>query len=292
MKHIKYSEDFYVNSTSSKDIEIAKKYIETFVENMPSKLQTSISHYKEMNIPELEWQAVILGDYESKIFSTGSAGVFLINTYFIAYTEDRDAFFNRVDLGPFGYATYGNNISVELKERENRILVFTSLEKKYIAVNSRSVGEDYRFVKDCIKDNTQKMKELLLEAKQKIELKQNNQTMKEKIDKEHKSKLKLKHVDPRFKTQKYIISNNPIPKGFVFYKPVAYSAIKAYGLSNLTNPERGYLTAYEACISSIKQSIDNEEFDAVFNLKYSVHNVEGNYEVVMFGDSVVIENIE
>lgn len=287
MENIKYSKEFYTNSSSEKDIEKVKKYIELFMANMPLKIQELIINYKEKNVPELEFQAVILGDYESRMFSTGSAGFFLITSYFIAYTEDSNVFFNPAG---FGYSTYGNNLSVELKE--NRILLHTVFQKEYIAVNSRTVGIDYQIIKDLIKNNTQQMRAILTEANKKIEIDHNNQIINKKIEKEHKNKLKLKNVDPRFKTQSHIISNNPIPKGFVFYKPVAYSAIKHYGLSNLTKPEMGYLTAYETCIRTIKQSIDNGEFDAIFNLKYSVHNVEGNYEVVMFGDGVIIENME
>lgn len=305
METIKYNKNFYTNSTSAKDIETVKKYIEIFVKNMPLELQKITNNYEINDIPELEWQAVILGDYESRNFSIRSAGVFMINSHFIAYTQDRNAFFNQTGMKSFGYSTYGNNISIKLIENENRILLTTE-EKKYIAVNSRTIRADYQFIKDLIEDNTKKNKECSSEVsqiidinrnkpiidanqnKQIIDANQNNLIMDKEKEKEQKNKLK--NVDPRFKTKNYIISNNPIPKGFIFLKPVAYAAIKHYSLSNLTSPGKGYLTAYETCIGSIEQSIDSGEVDAVFNLRYSVHNIEGNYEVVMFGDGVIIEN--
>jgi len=39
------------------------------------------------------------------------------------------------------------------------------------------------------------------------------------------------------------------------------------------------------CLNAFQKDIDEGHYDAVFNLRSSMHNVSGNYEVVLTGDA-------
>lgn len=113
-----------------------------------------------------------------------------------------------------------------------------------------------------------------------IEIKKNNIRL----------KRPLKDTPPEFSLEKipYIISSNTIPNGFTFEKPIMFSYTEGRGVANVFNPSKGYRIGYQACINGIKKDIDNYEYDAVFNLKILSNSVEGDYDVIVYGDAVKI----
>ncbi|GAB2324466.1 hypothetical protein IRB23M11_20880 [Alkalibacterium sp. m-11] len=161
----------------------------------------------------------------------------------------------------------------------------TSTDKVLIAKDSPTLEKDYTVLKNLLENNHTNFSRLAKKNYNKQADRQNttpNTTSRV-------SEKDLTNIDSRFKTTNYIISNNYIPEGFVFERPIMISAIQGAGLKNYTQPEAGYIAAYEKCVNGIIESINNGTIDAVFNLKYSVHNVGGNYEVVVFGDGVLVQ---
>jgi len=92
-------------------------------------------------------------------------------------------------------------------------------------------------------------------------------------------------VDSRYQTEGYITSIGEIPQGYVYSEHYIYVSGKKYSLKNWINPYQGYVDAYMDCLNAFKKNIDEGHCDAVFNLRSSIHNVEGNYEVVLTGDA-------
>ena len=96
-------------------------------------------------------------------------------------------------------------------------------------------------------------------------------------------------LDQRFKTNGPIISNNSIPKGFVYQQPVVYANSVRPGLFKTVTARTGYIKAYNAILDEIKDDIETGKFDAVFNLSYTAQSVENYFDVVVTGDAVVFD---
>lgn len=96
-------------------------------------------------------------------------------------------------------------------------------------------------------------------------------------------------LDKRFDTKGPIISNNSIPKGFVFHEPVVYAESVRPGLFKTVTARAGYLQAYNACLDDIRDDIATGKFDAVFNLTFTAQSVENYFDVVVTGDAVVFD---
>lgn len=94
-------------------------------------------------------------------------------------------------------------------------------------------------------------------------------------------------LDARFNGETMVISNNTIPRGFVFARPVVYASSLRPGIFKSTTPKEGYLNAYNKCLDNIRQDIREGKFDAVFNLQFSAQSVENYYEVILTGDAVI-----
>lgn len=103
---------------------------------------------------------------------------------------------------------------------------------------------------------------------------------------ERKGTVKPNVLDARFDAESMIISNNTIPRGFVYTRPVVYAHSLRPGIFRSTTPREGYINAYNKCLDSIRNDIREGKFDAVFNVQFTAQSVENYYEVVLTGDAV------
>lgn len=282
MGDLHFDNEFYVNKDSEIDIATAKEDINLFRENMHKNIRKDIDKLKNANFPDSVWQAVIYGSSDYKFLGTTSAGFFAINSQYVVFTLDKKNLTNNSKINLFSYAFFNGEINVDIDSEENAIVLKTSVEKVLIAKGSATLQRDYDVLKELIQNNHTNFSKL---AKR-----NSNKQHNRKPDTSRVIEKDLTNIDSRFKTNNYIISNNYIPKGFVYECPIMFSAIQGAGFKNYTQPEAGYVAAYQKCINGIKEYINNGNIDAVFNVQYTVHNVAGNYEVVVFGDGVLVDN--
>lgn len=132
----------------------------------------------------------------------------------------------------------------------------------------------------------QEMKHLPAERKEQYPAEQNWPSEPTHSDEMKTEKSK---VDKRFDVKGPIISNHPIPRGFVYQKPVVYVNSIRPGIFKTVTAKAGYLKAYNACLDEIKDDIETGKFDAVFNLSYTAQTVENYFDVMVTGDAVVYE---
>lgn len=85
-----------------------------------------------------------------------------------------------------------------------------------------------------------------------------------------------------------MISSSPIPDGFVFVGPVIASATQPFGMKNYFQSNAGYLTAWQKCLNVFRGDIEKGTYDGVFNIRLMSNIVEGDYDMVMYGDAVRI----
>lgn len=135
--------------------------------------------------------------------------------------------------------------------------------------------------------NMEEMKHLPAEQKEQFPAEQKREEP--KATPKPEMKTEDQGLDPRFKTNGPIISNNAIPKGFVYQKPVVYANSVRPGLFKTATARAGYIKAYNAILDDIKDDIETGQFDAVFNLSYTAQSVENYFDVVVTGDAVVFD---
>ncbi len=135
--------------------------------------------------------------------------------------------------------------------------------------------------------NMEEMKHLPAESKEQFPAEQKWEEPKATPDTEMRTEEQ--GVDQRFKTDSPIISNNAIPKGFVYQQPVVYANSVRPGLFKTVTARAGYIKAYNAILDEIKDDIETGKFDAVFNLSYTAQSVENYFDVVVTGDAVVFD---
>lgn len=282
MKNINYSENFYTNITSTKHTDLIQKYIELVTNNPPEKVNEYLNILEEAGFGEPIWQAAIAGESKVKLFSSSSAGLFLINNLYIAYFPNHISnISDQYDNSNIGYSFFDNNITANIikNDEDRKILIDTAAEKIYVGVSSFSLDKDFEVIKQLVSENKKRFNDLL----------------KEKEVEDNKNSLittnerpEMKNVDSRFNTNNYIISSNYIPDGFIFHSPVIYTASVPFHFKNLAVPQEGYQKVYRECIEMIKNDIDNKKYDAIFNLSFNTHYIQANYEIVLIGDGVLI----
>lgn len=133
----------------------------------------------------------------------------------------------------------------------------------------------------------EEMKHLPAERKEQFPTEQKPEEPKETPELEMKTEDQ--GIDPRFKSNGPIISNNAIPKGFVYQQPVVYANSVRPGLFKNVTARAGYIKAYNAILDEIKDDIETGQFDAVFNISYTAQSVENYFDVVVTGDAVVFD---
>jgi len=284
VEKVKYSDSFYTNVNSEEYVQLIHKYIELVTNNPSNRLKEWLSELEEYNVGQPVWQAAIVGEAKLRLFSKSSVGVFLINNQYIVYFYNEisniDEQYNKPNLG---FSAVSNNITTQIVDSDQgrKIQIDTSFEKVFVGVSSSSIDKDFKIIKQLLSDNNKNFNSLL--KKKQEDYNKNSFTMTNK-------RSGIENVDSRFKTNNYIISSNYIPDGFVFKSPVIYASRAPYSLKNFTAPNEGYIKAYNESIEEIKKEIDNGKYDAVFNLSFKTHNVEGNYEIVLIGDATLIDD--
>lgn len=279
MPTLNYSNNFYSNFQKNRDLLAGIELVESFNAVTPNKIKKVLIENK-ISIDEIEWQASFTGKYNIKILGPSSVGIFLINSHYLVYSTNNEALNSKQLVNPFGFCFFPSNITVTLDDSLKAIIVKTPYEKFLVAEGSSTLESDFKVLKELIRTNIDDRKMTL----EKI----NDDSLKAKSTLTEKNEFVMDNVDKRFQTNNYIISNNYIPKGFVYKKPIVVSASQNLVLGNYISPHLGYIKAYEQCIEAIKDEINQGSINAVFNLQHNTHYLEGSYEIIMFGDGVVI----
>lgn len=180
----------------------------------------------------------------------------------------------------------------EAKSKPNSTPVAAALptemaEEEPVAEDDEEEEWGHILMEENREGDMEEMKHLPAERKEQFPAEQKREEP--KATPEPEMKTEDQGIDPRFKTNGPIISNNAIPNGFVYQQPVVYANSVRPGLFKTKTARAGYTKAYNAILEEIKDDIETGQFDAVFNLSYTAQSVENYFDVVVTGDAVVFD---
>ncbi|AKP67855.1 hypothetical protein [Companilactobacillus ginsenosidimutans] len=262
--------NFFTNYHDSEHMLQVQNAINLWDETMSDEARRIIEK-KAADVEVIVWKGAVFAEPAPiGMFKAERHGLLLINNvYILSFTSNpptENSGWNLLML---------TNANVSLKNDGVEILDASDYVQYGIKIEGNGITPNdlYNNIKSIINER----KKLVVE---------NYEAKKEYREK----KIQNSNIPPEFSFKKtpYIISANPIPNGFTYERPVMLSYTKRMGLSNYANPSSGYQVAFQACINGIKESIDNREYDALFNLKVISNSVEGDYDVVVYGDAVKV----
>lgn len=264
--------DFFVIPDNDDNNVKVNKFIDLFMGSCQQDLKDYISEIKNEYNLDVEWKMFLLGDSEEKgIFRPLKSPFIAVSNIFIVFGDcDFDVSSDNIKL--MGYSSLLNP-SIELYPSDSCILFKNDTLKFVFSLSGfdgyGSVIDELNVIKEDFKSYVNKKESDKLE-----------------MHNTKRAELLNSIKDSRFSSSEYIISKSDIPEGFAYLKPF----ICTYTTSGVLANSSKYIKCFEAINDTIIDSIDNGEFDALFNVSINIQSVEHDFDMVLTGDAVKVND--